>query len=95
MNHTPTLDRDLYTCPACAWRAVLTSDARIVQTQPGDPGHDHIGQARAQQAERLTEARRILARLRAQYDTHATFSDQSLSLRQLQRLTQAVVGEFV
>lgn len=61
-DHTPTLVDRTFTCPACAWRAVVTTDGRIVQTQAGEFGHDHIGQAIAQLAAIRGEAARQIQR---------------------------------
>lgn len=63
MNHTPTRQGALLTCPACPWRAVLTGDGRLIQTAPGDPGCDHIGRAiRLRNAQRRAEERAAAAR---------------------------------
>ena len=63
MNHTPIKQHNLLTCPACAWRGVITTDGRVIQTAPGEPGCDHIGQAirlrnAQRRAEELAEAER-------------------------------------
>jgi hypothetical protein len=100
-NHTPTSDGVLYICPACAWRAVEATDGRIVMTAPGDPGHDHIGQARRQQAARIAHAQQIMERLRQHYAQRTPLPIRPgqkwpalLTAQQLERLERAVVGEW-
>lgn len=99
MNHTPTRDGPLLTCSACAWRAVLTGDGRIIQTAVGDPGHDHIGQAQALRDQELAARRAYVERqmnhLRQQYGSCAKLpgSDEAMGLKLLQRLYRHVVAE--
>jgi hypothetical protein len=42
-QHTCIQSGDLYTCPACDFRAVQTTDGRVMVTQPGDAAADHTG----------------------------------------------------
>lgn len=69
-NHQVTFDGARYTCPACTFSAVLTTDDRIIQTDPGQPGHDHLAQAwamrRADDA-RAAWAEQAMQRLRQHY----------------------------
>lgn len=92
MTHHPTFDGRLFVCPACMWRAVLTSDGRIIQTQPGAIGHDHIGQAQvlrnAELAERLAFVARTMTHLRQQYVAGA------LDLTRLRLLMRCVATEY-
>lgn len=108
MTHQPQLDGDRYTCPDCAWVAVLASDGRLIQTSAGDAGHDHLGQARAQLAQGNEHAARIMARLRDHYERGTTLPlrdtatvppaqatrPATLTVKQLQRLYRAVIGEW-
>lgn len=73
--HVPILVDRLFTCPACPWRAVLTSDNRLVQTEAGDPYHDHIGQALAIRDAEDVYIRRLIERLRRQYQAPLPRSD--------------------
>ena len=79
-DHIPHLDGATFTCPACPWRAVLATDGRIVQTQPGDAGHDHIGQAIAQRAAMRAEVERACAHLQQQYARNRLVLKQYLFL---------------
>jgi hypothetical protein len=93
MTHTITLDGALFQCPSCAWRAILTTDARIIQTEPGEPAHDHIGQAQALRDARRAHIEQTMTRLRKQYAERAEFAGCTLSLHQLQRLYRCVMTE--
>lgn len=86
--HLPNLDGATFTCPDCAWRAVLASDGRIVQVQPGEPGHDHIGQAIAQRAAMRAEVERACAHLQEQY------ARKRLEIKQYQFLLRHVIAEY-
>lgn len=87
-DHIPHLDGRIFTCHACPWRAVLASDGRIVQTQPGEPGHDHIGQALAQRSAMRAEVERACAHLQQQY------ACDRLKLKQYLFLLRHIVAEF-
>ena len=87
-THTPTLTDHTFTCPACAFRAVLTTDGRIVLTQAGDAGHDHIGQARAHLAAIRCEAERACAHLQRQYAANR------LDIRRYRFLIRQVIAEY-
>lgn len=88
MNHTPNLDGHVFTCPDCAWRAVVTTDGRIVLTQAGEASHDHIGQAIAQLAAIRAEAERACEHLRRQLEQNR------LHIRQYQKLIRYVIAEY-
>lgn len=87
--HIPNLDGRTFTCPDCAWRAVLATDGRIFQTSPGEPGHDHIGQAIAQRAAMRAEVERVCAHLQQQY------ARNRLEIKQYQKLLKYVIAEYM
>ena len=93
MNHAPTCINNLYTCPACAFRAVATTTGLFV-TVPGDDTQAHLAAIQQQRDVSRAEAARIMDRLRRLYGDRAAFGGQPLGLNQLQRLYRAVVGEF-
>lgn len=99
MIHRITQADTLYTCPDCDWRAILTSDGRLIQTQAGAFGYDHIGQAQAQRSTEMQQRRALteqtVTHLRQQYEQRATFDGAPLTLNQLQRLFRYVLSEHM
>src|SRR5262245_5341926 len=98
MNHTVTHISRLFVCADCTWRAVLTTDGRLMQTQAGDAGHDHIGQAQllrdAEQSARRAVVEQTMDRLRQHYaDRDPLPSGHDLNLGLLQRLYKYVMTE--
>lgn len=88
MTHTLALNDHIFTCPDCAFRAVVTTDGRVMLTQAGEAGHDHIGQAIAQLAAIRAEAERACEHLRRQMEQNR------LKLGQYQKLIRHVIAEY-
>lgn len=108
-NHTPTLDHNLITCAACSFRAVQANDGRVLITEPGDTSVDHLAAAKADRQQRVAWAEQAMDRLRIAYAERRALpgptdnyddlvaaeciAPHTLTLRQLQRLYRAVMGE--
>ncbi len=109
-QHTPTIESPAtFACPACAWRAVLANDGRLIQSVPGDGGHDHIGQALKLRDELYAHIDQAFHRLRKHYADGDPLPERNdncedliaagcadtrrLNVAQLQRLYRCVTSE--
>lgn len=85
MNHLSLRDGDLYTCPACEWRAVQTTRGLIV-TAHGDEHASHHAGIAPSAAERRAWVERIVTRLRRLHG--------ALEPEQIARLMRCVESEY-
>lgn len=70
MTHIPLRDGQLYVCPACRWRAVLTTRGLLV-TEHGDAGASHrVGHALSE-ADRREWIYQVVTRIRTRYSDAA------------------------
>lgn len=93
MTHTPTADNQIYTCPACTFRAVQTTKG-VVTLDAGDGRQLHLAAI-----ERATLLRRVylvhvVRRLRDHHEAGATFNGYALTLADVQRLTRQIIAEY-
>lgn len=82
-THIPTRHGQLYTCPACPWRGVVTARG-VITTAPGAPDTDHLAGIAVQEQ----HAAAIIARLNRHKDAGAIDAAQQI------RLIAAVLGEY-
>lgn len=65
-DHLSLRDGDLYTCPACEWRAVQTTRGLVITAHGDVRASHHTGYAPSA-AERRAWVKRVVTRLRVQY----------------------------
>lgn len=93
-NHTIHPDADLLRCSACPWRGVITNDGRLIQTQAGERGHDHIGQALRirdrDRMERIEYAVKTAQRLGARWES----DPHGLGRPEIEQLWRHIYAEY-